>query len=159
MMNGALTLGTMDGATVEIVDAVGEENAYIFGAREEELPELKRSYNPREKYETVPGLKRVLDAMVDGTLSDDDATGMFHDLLASLLDGTSWEEPDVYYVLGDFESYRETRDRMAEDYKDELEWARKCWINICRSGRFSSDRTIAEYAQDIWGVEPRPIAG
>ncbi|WIK59698.1 glycogen/starch/alpha-glucan phosphorylase [Actinotignum urinale] len=157
MMNGALTLGTMDGATVEIVDAVGEENAYIFGAREEELETIMTSYNPREKYETVPGLKRVLDALVDGTLSDG-GTGDFHDLLASLLDGTSWERPDVYYVLGDFDNYRATRDRMAEDYRNQEEWARKVWINICRSGRFSSDRTIADYGRDIWKVDDQPIA-
>ncbi|MDK8782307.1 glycogen/starch/alpha-glucan phosphorylase, partial [Actinotignum timonense] len=137
MMNGALTLGTMDGATVEIVDAVGEENAYIFGAREEELPELRAHYNPREQYETVPGLKRVLDALVDGTVSDG-GTGEFHDLLGSLLDGSSWETPDVYYVLGDFADYRATRDRMAADYANQEEWGRKAWINICRSGRFSS---------------------
>ncbi|MDE1566087.1 glycogen/starch/alpha-glucan phosphorylase [Actinotignum sanguinis] len=156
MMNGALTLGTMDGATVEIVDAVGEENAYIFGAREEELPELRARYNPREQYETVPGLKRVLDALVDGTVSDG-GTGEFHDLLGSLLDGSSWETPDVYYVLGDFADYRATRDRMAADYANQEEWGRKAWINICRSGRFSSDRTIADYGRDIWDVEATPI--
>lgn len=156
MMNGALTLGTMDGATVEIVDAVGEENAYIFGAREEELPELRAHYNPREQYETVPGLKRVLDALVDGTVSDG-GTGEFHDLLGSLLDGSSWETPDVYYVLGDFADYRATRDRMAADYAKQEEWGRKAWINICRSGRFSSDRTIADYGRDIWGVKAAPI--
>lgn len=156
MMNGALTLGTMDGATVEIVDAVGEENAYIFGAREEELPELRARYNPREQYETVPGLKRVLDALVDGTVSDG-GTGEFHDLLGSLLDGSSWETPDVYYVLGDFADYRATRDRMAADYAKQEEWGRKAWINICRSGRFSSDRTIADYGRDIWGVKAAPI--
>lgn len=156
MMNGALTLGTMDGATVEIVDAVGEENAYIFGAREEELPELRAHYNPREQYETVPGLKRVLDALVDGTVSDG-GTGEFHDLLGSLLDGSSWETPDVYYVLGDFADYRATRDRMAADYANQEEWGRKAWINICRSGRFSSDRTIADYGRDIWGVKATPI--
>ncbi|MGJ9529380.1 glycogen/starch/alpha-glucan phosphorylase [Actinotignum sp. GS-2025a] len=156
MMNGALTLGTMDGATVEIVDAVGEENAYIFGAREEELPELRAHYNPRERYETVPGLKRVLDTLVDGTVSDG-GTGEFHDLLGSLLDGSSWETPDVYYVLGDFADYRATRDRMAADYANQEEWGRKAWINICRSGRFSSDRTIADYGRDIWGVKATPI--
>ncbi|MGJ9615649.1 glycogen/starch/alpha-glucan phosphorylase [Actinotignum sp. GS-2025e] len=156
MMNGALTLGTMDGATVEIVDAVGEENAYIFGAREEELPELRAHYNPREQYETVPGLKRVLDALVDGTVSDG-GTGEFHDLLGSLLDGSSWETPDVYYVLGDFADYRATRDRMAADYANQEEWGRKAWINICRSGRFSSDRTIADYGRDIWGVKATSI--
>lgn len=158
MMNGALTLGTLDGANVEIAEAVGEDNAYIFGAKVEELPELRARYNPYEKYENVPGLKRVLDALVDGTLSDDNS-GWFHDLRGSLLDGNGWETPDVYYVLGDFASYRETRDRMAVDYKaDKLEWARKCWINICLSGRFSSDRTIADYSREVWKLEPTPIA-
>lgn len=157
MMNGALTLGTLDGANVEIVDAVGEENAYIFGARNEELPELRRTYRPRDAYETVPGLRRTLDAFVDGRL-DDGHSGMFHDLLGSLLDEGGWETPDVYYVLGDFASYRETRDRMASDYlKDRRAWARKCWINICESGRFSSDRTIADYAREVWRLDATPI--
>ncbi|AOZ73234.1 glycogen phosphorylase [Boudabousia tangfeifanii] len=157
MMNGALTLGTLDGANVEILDAVGDDNAYIFGAKEEELPALRESYNPREAYETVPGLKRALDAFVNGTL-DDNNTGMFHDLLSSLLDGTNWGEPaDVYFVLADFPSYRETRDRMAADYADRQAWARKCWINICRSGRFSSDRTINDYAREVWKLEATPI--
>ncbi len=155
MMNGALTLGTLDGANVEILDSVGDENAYIFGAKEEELPELKRNYNPRHAYETVPGLKRVLDAFVDGTLSDG-GSGDFHDLLGSLLDGTSWEPADVYYLLGDFADYRETRDRMAEDYRDQLSWARKCWVNICESGRFSSDRTIRDYADQVWKIAATP---
>ncbi|MGO1591258.1 MAG: glycogen/starch/alpha-glucan phosphorylase [Ancrocorticia sp.] len=156
MMNGALTLGTMDGANVEIHEAVGDENAYIFGAREEDLPELRKHYNPRDAYETVPGLKRVLDAFVDGTL-DDGGSGDFHDLLGSLLDGSSWEDADVYYLLGDFADYRDVRDRMAEDYKDEEKWAKMCWINIVRSGRFSSDRTINDYAQQVWKIEPRAI--
>ncbi|AZA11720.1 glycogen/starch/alpha-glucan phosphorylase [Corynebacterium gerontici] len=156
MMNGALTLGTLDGANVEIVDSVGEDNAYIFGAKVEELPELKAHYNPQALYETVPGLKRAIDALVDGTLNDN-GSGWFHDLRGSLLDGNGWETPDVYYVLGDFESYRETRDRMAEDYADKLAWARKCWINICESGRFSSDRTINDYAREVWKLDPSPI--
>ncbi|AJE33539.1 glycogen phosphorylase [Corynebacterium humireducens NBRC 106098 = DSM 45392] len=156
MMNGALTLGTMDGANVEIHDSVGDENAYIFGAREEELPELRATYNPWHAYETVPGLKRTLDALVDGHL-DDNGTGMFHDLRSSLLDGGGWETPDVYYVLGDFADYRETRDRMAADYADRLHWARMCWANICASGRFSSDRTINDYAREVWKLEPTPV--
>ncbi|MFT0848942.1 glycogen/starch/alpha-glucan phosphorylase [Actinomycetaceae bacterium L2_0104] len=151
MMNGALTLGTMDGANVEIHEAVGDDNAYIFGAREEELPELRKTYNPREAYETVPGLKRVLDAFVDGTLEGGNAD--FHDLLGSLLDGNSWEPADIYYLLGDFADYRETRDRMAEDYRDELKWARMCWNNIVLSGRFSSDRTIDDYAKQVWKIQ------
>ena len=156
MMNGALTLGTLDGANVEIADAVGEENAYIFGAKEEELPELRQTYDPREAYETVPGLKRVLDAFVDGTL-DDGGTGDFHDLRKSLLEGMAWESPDVYYVLGDFDSYRRTRDRMSVDYRDRRSWSRKCWVNVCRSGIFSSDRTISDYAEDVWRIEPTSI--
>ena len=156
MMNGALTLGTLDGANVEIAQAVGEDNAYIFGAREEELPELRRNYDPRHQYETVPGLKRVMDAFVDGTLNDG-GSGDFHDLRASLIDGSSWDKPDTYYLLGDFESYREARDRMAEDYRNRKEWARKCWVNICRSGIFSSDRTIGDYAREVWKIEPESI--
>ena len=156
MMNGALTLGTMDGANVEIHEAVGDDNAYIFGAREEELPELRKSYNPREAYETVPGLKRVLDSFFDGTLNDG-GTGDFHDLLGTLLDGTSWEPADVYYLLGDFADYREVKDRMAADYRDELKWATMCWNNITLSGRFSSDRTITDYAEQVWKLEKTAI--
>ena len=157
MMNGALTLGTMDGANVEIVDAVGEDNAYIFGAREEELPELKAHYNPRQVAEQTPGLMRALDALVDGTL-DDRGTGAFHDIRASLLEDNGYGEQDVYYVLGDFAAYREARDRMAADYyADPDGWARKCWINICESGRFSSDRTIRDYANEVWNIDPTPI--
>ncbi len=156
MMNGALTLGTLDGANVEILEAVGDDNAYIFGAKEEELPELRATYNPRELYETVPGLKRVIDAFTDGTLNDG-GSGDFHDLSVSLLDGFPWEEADTYYLLGDFEDYRQTRDKMAEDYGNQLEWARMCWVNICESGRFSSDRTIRDYAEEVWKVEPTAI--
>lgn len=158
MMNGALTLGTMDGANVEIVEAVGEDNAYIFGARNEELPQLRAEYNPGELYQSVPGLARVLDALVDSTLGANNA-GIFGDLRASLLDGFGEHAQDQYYVLGDFADYRETRDRMAAEYKeDELAWAKKAWLNICYSGRFSSDRTIADYANEVWKIQPTPIS-
>ena len=157
MMNGALTLGTMDGANVEIAEAVGEENAYIFGAREEQLPELKRNYDPKQVAADTPGLMRVLDALVDGTL-DDNGSGAFHDIRTSLLDGFGFDDPDVYYTLGDFADYRDTRDRMAaEYYADPDHWAKMCWINICASGRFSSDRTIRDYAEEVWKIEPRPV--
>ena len=157
MMNGALTLGTMDGANVEIVDAVGEDNAYIFGALEEQLPELKQNYDPRAVATETPGLMRVLDALTDGTL-DDQGSGAFHDIRTSLLDGFGFDAADVYYVLGDYAAYRETRDRMAVDYyADPENWARMCWINICESGRFSSDRTIRDYAQEVWKISPTPI--
>ncbi|WP_459587269.1 glycogen/starch/alpha-glucan phosphorylase [Corynebacterium camporealensis] len=156
MMNGALTLGTMDGANVEIVEAVGEENAYIFGARNEELPKLRKDYNPGELYKQVPGLSRVLDALTDGTLGAEN-NGMFGDLRSSLLDGYGEHAQDTYYVLGDFADYRETRDRMADDYVNDPEgWDRMAWLNICYSGRFSSDRTIEDYANEVWKLEPTP---
>ena len=158
MMNGALTLGTLDGANVEIVDAVGEENAYIFGAKNEELPSLKEHYNPGDLYSSVPGLSRVLDALIDGTLVPDDP-GIFAGIRSSLLDGHGVHAQDTYYVLGDFADYRSTRDRMAQDYMDDqLAWARKCWINICESGRFSADRTISDYAEQVWNITPTPIS-
>ena len=155
MMNGALTLGTLDGANVEILDAVGPENAYIFGATEDELPALRENYDPAWHYENVPGLKRVLDALIDGTL-DDNGSGWFADLRRSIFEAT-YEPADVYYVLGDFAAYRETKDRMAADYADQRAWQRRAWTNITRSGRFSSDRTISDYAK-VWGIDPTPIA-
>ena len=156
MMNGALTLGTLDGANVEILEAVGDDNAYIFGATEDELPALRESYDPVWHYENVPGLKRVLDAFTDGTL-DDNGSGWFADLRRSLFEA-SYEPADVYYVLGDFASYRETNDAMAADYADTRAWQRKAWVNITRSGRFSSDRTISDYAREVWKIDPEPIA-
>ena len=156
MMNGAVTLGTMDGANIEIFNQVGEENIYIFGATVEDLGRIRPTYNPYEKYERVHGLKRVVDSLVDGTFSDD-GSGMFRDLHSSLLDGSSWEKGDVYYVLGDFEDYRRVKDLISEDYLDRKAWNKKCWINICKSGKFSSDRTIREYARDIWHIEPKQL--
>ena len=155
MMNGALTLGTLDGANVEILESVGHDNAYIFGATEDELPELRQGYDPRATYESVPGLKRVLDALTDGTL-DDNGSGWFADLRRSLLED-SYEPADVYYVLGDFEAYRQAKDAMAADYADQRAWQRRAWVNITRSGRFSSDRTIADYAREVWRIDPTPI--
>ncbi|QWW20079.1 glycogen/starch/alpha-glucan phosphorylase [Schaalia sp. 19OD2882] len=155
MMNGALTLGTLDGANVEILDAVGPDNAYIFGATEDELPELRQNYDPRWHYENVPGLRRVLDALTDGTL-DDNGSGWFHDLRWSLLEA-GYEPADVYYVLGDFAAYREAKDRMAADHADSRAWARRAWVNITKSGRFSSDRTIGDYAREVWRLQATPI--
>ena len=156
MMNGALTLGTLDGANVEILEAVGADNAYIFGATDDELPELRRHYDPRWHYENVPGLKRVIDALTDGTL-DDSNSGWFHDIRHSILEG-GYDPADVYYVLGDFAAYRETKDRMAADYRDQKAWNARVWANISRSGRFSSDRTISDYAREVWKIEGEPIA-
>lgn len=157
MMNGALTLGTYDGANVEIVKEAGEKNAYIFGARLEEIEALKRDgYNHFQYYENVSGLKRALNALIDGTISDN-GTGMFKEIYDSILYGSSWEAPDQYFVLKDFEELRNTRDRMNRDYLNNLNWAKKAWINIANSGKFSSDRTILEYAKDIWKIEPKRV--
>lgn len=156
MMNGALTLGTLDGANMEIAEAVGPTHAYIFGATEEELPALRKNYDPRAAYASVPGLQRVVDTLSDGTF-DDGGTGVFFDLRRSLLEGSAGEPADTWYVLGDFAAYRDTRDAMAENYRDEQSWAHSCFLNIVRSGRFSSDRTIADYACEVWRIDATPI--
>ena len=156
MMNGAVTLGTLDGANVEIAECVGDENIYIFGCRAQDMASTKAYYNPKWQYENIPGLKKVMDRLVDGSFNDD-GTGMFNDLFNGLIYGSNWQPGDPYYVLGDFDDYRKTRDRLYSDYKNELEWARKCWINICNSGKFSSDRTISEYAKEIWKIKPSKI--
>ncbi len=151
MMNGTVTHGTYDGANVEIARAAGNENIFIFGARVEHLPDIRGYYNPVWQDENIPGLNRALNALVDGTLSDG-GTGMFRDIFNSLLYGTSWDHADPFYVLGDFDDYRKTRLLVDEAYKDKYGFAAKCWINICASGVFSSDRTIKEYADEIWKI-------
>ena len=156
MMNGALTLGTYDGANLEIVEAVGEDNSFMFGTKLKDMPATLDFYNSQWQYENVPGLKRVVDTLIDGTLSDD-GTNMFRDIYQGLVAGNAWDKADVYYVLGDFTDYSKRKREAHEAYKDELKWAEMCWINICESGRFSSDRTIAQYASDIWNVEENII--
>lgn len=153
MMNGAVTLGTCDGANVEIAEAVSDENIYIFGCHVEDLASTRKFYNPLWHYENTPGLKKAIDRLTDGSM-DDAGTGMFKDLFNALVYGSNWQPADTYFVLGDFVDYRNTRDRAFRDYSDRLAWARKCWINICQSGRFSSDRTIQDYADGIWKIKP-----
>ena len=145
-----------EGIALSLLEAVGADNAYIFGATDDELPELRRHYDPRWHYENVPGLKRVIDALTDGTLNDNNS-GWFYDIRHSILEG-GYDPADVYYVLGDFASYRETKDRMAADYRDQKAWNARVWANISRSGRFSSDRTISDYAREVWHIEGEPIA-
>jgi len=141
---------------VEIVEAVGWDNAFIFGERVENFPAIRGYYNPRWQYENIPGLKRAVDALVDGTLNDQGA-GMFQDIFNSLLYGTIVQEADVYYILGDFADYRNSRKILDQAYLDRMGFARKCWINICSSGVFSSDRTIMEYANDLWKITSAKI--
>lgn len=152
MLNGAVTLGTLDGANVEIAEEAGAENNYIFGATVEELEKLLPEYDARAAAESDPKIKCVLNALIDGTL-DDNGTGMFRELYFSLLDGASWHKPDNYYVIGDLKSYVEAKLKVYSDYKDKLAFARKCWLNMCSAGKFSSDRTIAEYADEIWKIK------
>ncbi|MBP7401832.1 MAG: glycogen/starch/alpha-glucan phosphorylase [Clostridia bacterium] len=156
MLNGALTLGTLDGANVEIANIVGPENIQIFGVRVEDMDSTRSYYNPQWQYQNIPGLKRVLDALVDGTLQDG-GTGMFQDLFNSLLYGSNWQPADPFFVLGDFKDYVIARDLLTGSYRDRMAWAKRCWINIVRGGIFSSDRTIGEYARDIWKIGPNRI--
>ena len=149
MLNGAVTLGTYDGANIEIVEEAGEENNYIFGARVEDIEEIKDSYSSKEFYETDEKIKRVLDALVDGTLKDC-KTKIFKELYDSILKGASWHKPDHYFLLLDFNDYVDTKKKVNSDYKNKKEFYKKCWLNMCNAGKFSSDRTIKEYAKDIW---------
>lgn len=149
MLNGAVTLGTYDGANIEIVEEAGEENNYIFGARVENIEEIKENYSSKELYETDKKIKRVLDALVDGTLKDG-KTKIFKELHDSILKGASWHKPDHYYLLLDFNDYVDTKKRVNADYKNRREFYKKCWLNMCNAGKFSSDRTIKQYAEEIW---------
>ncbi len=151
MLNGAVTLGTYDGANIEIVEEAGEENNYIFGARVEDIEEIKETYSSKEIYETDEKVKRVLDALVEGTLKDG-RTKIFKELYDSILKGASWHTPDHYYLLLDFNDYVETKKRVNADYKNKKEFYKKCWLNMCNAGKFSSDRTIKEYANEIWHI-------
>ncbi len=149
MLNGAVTLGTYDGANVEIVAEAGEENNYIFGARVEELEKIKKNYNPKKLYKTNPRIKKVVDTLVDGTF-DDGGTGMFKELYDSLLEGASWHKPDHYFLLQDLIPYIEAKLRVNADYSDAYEFRRKCFINTANAGKFSSDRTIRDYTKEVW---------
>ena len=150
MLNGAVTLGTYDGANVEIVEEAGWENEYIFGARVEELDSIRPKYNPREKiYYKNERVKRVVNTLVDATFNDGD-TGMFGELFNSLINGASWHKPDNYFLLTDFEGYVDTKLRALYDYKNRNMFGKKCWMNIASSGKFSSDRTVQQYASELW---------
>ena len=152
MLNGAVTLGTYDGANIEIVKEAGEENNYIFGARVEDIEKIKETYNPKEIYKKDKRIKRCLDALIDGTLSDGD-TGIFKELYDAILEGAWWHKPDHYYLLLDFADFLETKIKLNRDYTDRFTFAKKQWLNMCNAGKFSSDRTIKEYAKEIWKIK------
>ncbi len=151
MLNGAVTLGTYDGANVEITEQAGRENEYIFGATVEEINALKKNgYDPRAIYKADKEIARVLDTMVDGTFPDPD--GSIKELVSSLLLGASWHKPDHYFLMRDFIEYCDARLAVNRDYRDARAFAAKCVRNVANAGVFSSDRTILEYARDIWHV-------
>lgn len=151
MLNGAVTLGTYDGANVEIVQQAGEENNYIFGSRVEDIKKSSSTYNPKELYERGPRIKKVLDTLIDGTF-EDGGNGMFRELYTSLLEGASWHKADHYYLLMDFISYCDTKIKGNMEYANTYEFRRKCFLNTANAGRFSSDRTIRDYKEEIWKV-------
>ena len=151
MLNGAVTLGTLDGANVEIAQEAGKENEYIFGHTVQEINACRDSYRARDIYESNAHLRRAIDTLVDGTVpTDDDQKELFH----ALLDGASWHKPDHYFVLLDYESYMDAKLRANKEYGDRLAFGRKCLENVASASKFSSDRTIRQYAEEIWHIQP-----
>ena len=151
MLNGAVTLGTLDGANVEIVKEAGIENNYIFGLTVDEINQGKDAYYARGIYDSNPHLHRAIDTLVDGTVpTDDDQRELYH----ALLDGASWHKADHYYVLWEYQSYMDAKLKANADYADRLAFGRKCLLNIASGAKFSSDRTIRQYADEIWHIKP-----
>ena len=159
MLNGAVTIGTFDGANIEIAEAAGIENEVIFGADIKEIESIRDFYDPNVIYASEPRVKRAVDALI--TLGIDDENGDLKELHDSLLKGASWHKPDHYYVLNDFMRYQEARiGAYISAANDKDTFARKCLINIANAGIFSSDRTIGEYAREIWNISPiKPSKG
>ena len=155
MLNGAVTLGTYDGANIEIAECAGEENEYIFGARVEDIEKLKaEGYDPKKLYDANPEIKRVVDTLIDGTFDDDGAQGegSFKELHDSLLKDSSWQKADNYFLIYDLPLYVDAKIKANTDYADRKAFGKKCLMNIANAGKFSSDRAIVEYAKEIWHV-------
>ncbi|MEZ3435191.1 MAG: glycogen/starch/alpha-glucan phosphorylase [Lachnospiraceae bacterium] len=155
MLNGAPTIGTMDGANVEIIEEVGEENAFIFGLSSDEVINYEQNggYNPMDIYNSDPDIRRVVDQLVDGTYAKGDRE-MYRDLYNSLLNKKGSDRADMYFILKDFRPYAEAQKKVEEAYRDKEGWARKALLNTACCGKFSSDRTIREYIEDIWKLDP-----
>ena len=151
MINGAVTLGTLDGANVEIAQEAGMENEYIFGHTVQEINSTKDSYYARGIYDSDSHLHRAIDTLVDGTVPTDDAQ---RELYHALLDGTNWHKADHYFVLLDYSSYMDAKLRANREYADRLAFGRKCLENVASGSKFSSDRTIRQYADEIWHIKP-----
>jgi starch phosphorylase len=145
-LNGALTIGTMDGANVEIREEVGPDNIYIFGLTVDKIRQLRSTYDPRGYYDQNGDIKRVVDAIA-GDMFSSGVAGLFAPIRQNLLD-----HGDYYFHLADFASYLDSQQRVSEDYLEPARWVCKSILNVARVGKFSSDRTIAEYARDIWHI-------
>ena len=154
MLNGAVTIGTMDGANVEMVQEVGEDNIFIFGMSAKEVieHEEKRDYNPMEIFNNDQEIRQVLMQLINGFYSQND-TELFRDLYNSLLNTKCTQYADTYFNLKDFRSYAQTQEKVEEAYRDEKRWAKMAMTNVAHVGKFSSDRTIQEYVDDIWHLD------
>lgn len=152
MMNGAVTVGTMDGANIEIAERAGLQNNYIFGATVEQLAKLENNYVPLEYIRDYPEMKKVTDTLIDGTFSDD-GTGEFNELHTALFQGASWHAPDHYFVLYDLESFVQALFAVNKDYCDAESFAHKQLVNALNSVFFSSDRAIISYAKNVWKID------
>lgn len=154
MLNGAPTIGTMDGANVEIVEEVGEENAFIFGLSSDEVMNYEKNggYEPYEIYNSDAEIRRVVEQLVDGTYADGNKE-RYRDLYNSLLKKSGFDRADMYFILKDFRSYAEAQERVEAAYRDQDRWAKMALLNTACCGKFSSDRTIEEYVEDIWGLD------
>lgn len=152
MLNGANTIGTFDGANVEIVEEAGVENNYIFGLTVEKIEEMKDRYFPQVELKQNKKLKNVVDTLIDGSFHENTMED-FKEIYDSLTIGTSWHSADNYYIIHDFDAYVKAQEQVNEDFKHPLEFYRKAFINMASAGKFSSDRTIEEYAKDIWHIE------
>ena len=151
MLNGAVTLGTLDGANVEIAQEAGRENEYIFGHTVDEINAVKPTYHARDIFDSNADLRRAINTLVDGTVPTDDAQ---KELFHSLLDGTDWHQADHYFLLLDYASYFDTKLQANRDYADRIAFGRKCLMNVASAAKFSSDRTIRQYAEEIWHIKP-----
>ena len=151
MLNGAVTLGTLDGANVEIAQEAGRENEYIFGHTVDEINAVKPTYHARDIFDANADLRRAINTLVDGTVPTDDAQ---KELFHSLLDGTDWHQADHYFLLLDYASYFDTKLQANRDYADRIAFGRKCLMNVASAAKFSSDRTIRQYAEEIWHIKP-----
>ena len=154
MLNGALTLGTMDGANVEIVEEVGEENAFIFGLSSEEVINYENhgGYDPMSIFNSDQDIRRVLMQLINGTFAPNDPD-LFRPLYNSLLNTLSSSKADTYFILKDFKPYAEAQTRVEAAYRDQKNWARSAILNVACSGKFTSDRTIQQYVDEIWHLD------